>query len=368
MKLVELKCKNCGATLKVKPNSNDIHCEHCKANYKLDDEVQHIKYDDMEKAGYDYEKGKQKARQEHEQRKKIEADKQKIEKIRKSQTKTESFIYDRIHSAISKQAMQETIEKDDNATAIATASHAKNKESDTHNKQNSVDFVSQNSKKIFIGALIAIFIIAPLTLFSFMIFSSLKKADSDMSSIKHVSDESTSSKAEQDSESSSNNNNENIDNSNDALSPCQKELQGFTPKEGVYNDMLKIRITNLKAECDAYSGWNYYTATLEITNIDGSHDKQWYMPSQSNISSTITRSNMAYYPSIKPDELPSDLPQRSCNGIKDNGEDFSIAKSQTIKSAICGWAPSNAKNIIYSYYYQPSDYAELLDLTLLTKE
>ena len=77
---------------------------------------------------------------------------------------------------------------------------------------------------------------------------------------------------------------------------------------------------------------------------------------------------MAYYPSIKPDELPSDLPQRSCNGIKDNGEDFSIAKSQTIKSAICGWAPSNAKNIIYSYYYQPSDYAELLDLTLLTKE
>ena len=55
---------------------------------------------------------------------------------------------------------------------------------------------------------------------------------------------------------------------------------------------------------------------------------------------------MAYYPSIKPDELPSDLPQRSCNGIKDNGEDFSIAKSQTIKSAICGWAPSNAKKAL----------------------
>lgn len=368
MKLVELKCKNCGAVLKVKSDTNDIHCEHCKANYKLDDEVQHTKFDNMEKAGYDYEKGKQKARQEHEQQKKIEADRQKIEKIRKSQTKTESFIYNRIHSAISKQVMQETIEKDDDTNITAITNHIENKESNPRNKQNSVDFVSQNSKKIFIGALIVIFVIAPLTLFSFMIFSPLGKTDSGMSSIKHIPDESTSGKAEQDSESSSNNNNENIGNSNDALSPCQKELQGFTPKEGIYNGTLKIRITSLNAECDAYSGWNYYTAVLEITNIDGSHDKQWYMPSQSNISSTITRSNMAYYPSIKPDELPSDLPQRSCNGIKDNGEDFSITKSQTVKSAICGWAPSDANNIIYSYYYQPSDYAELLDLTLLTKE
>ena len=76
MKLVELKCKNCGGILKVQPGTTDIHCEHCKTNYKLDDEAQHIKYDDMEKAGYDYEKGKLKARQEHElekQRQKIEA-------------------------------------------------------------------------------------------------------------------------------------------------------------------------------------------------------------------------------------------------------------------------------------------------------
>lgn len=76
MKLVELKCKNCGAVLKVQPDSIDIHCEHCKANYKLDDEAQHIKYDDMEKAGYDYERGRIKAKQEHEdekRRQKLEA-------------------------------------------------------------------------------------------------------------------------------------------------------------------------------------------------------------------------------------------------------------------------------------------------------
>ena len=61
MKLLELKCKNCDAALTVKPNTTDIRCTHCKASYKLDDEVQHIKFDDMEKAGYDYERGKQKA-------------------------------------------------------------------------------------------------------------------------------------------------------------------------------------------------------------------------------------------------------------------------------------------------------------------
>lgn len=65
MKLIELKCKNCGAILKVKSDSIDIHCEHCQANYKFDDEVQHIKYDDMEQAGYEYEKGRIRAREEH---------------------------------------------------------------------------------------------------------------------------------------------------------------------------------------------------------------------------------------------------------------------------------------------------------------
>lgn len=366
MKLLELKCKNCGAALKVKPDTADIHCDHCKAYYKLDDEVQHIKYDDMEKAGYDYEKGKQKARQEHEQQKKIEADKQRIEKIRKSQTKTESFIYNRIHSAISKQVMQETIEKDVGVTPITN--HVESKKSDSSNKQSPADFVSQNNKKIIIGVLIALFVVAPLILVGSLLFSPLKGNDSDIASVHYSKDNTPHKDTDQNSEPKPETENKEANEPSEAVTPCQKDLQGFTPKEGIYNDILKIRITDLSAECDAYSGWNYYTATLEITNIDTSHDKQWYRPSLSNISSTITRSNMAYYPSVKPDELPSDLPQRSCNGIKENGEYFSIAKSQTVKSAICGWAPSNAKNIIYSYYYQPSDYSELLDLTLLTKE
>lgn len=76
MKLVELKCKNCGAILKINPDTPEIHCEHCKANFRLDDEARHIKYDDMDKVGYEYEKGRLKARREYElekQHREIEA-------------------------------------------------------------------------------------------------------------------------------------------------------------------------------------------------------------------------------------------------------------------------------------------------------
>ena len=64
MKLLEMKCKNCGALLKVEENAQYINCQYCNTKYKLDDEVQHIKYDDMEKSGYEFEKGRIKAQQE----------------------------------------------------------------------------------------------------------------------------------------------------------------------------------------------------------------------------------------------------------------------------------------------------------------
>lgn len=65
MKLLELECKNCGATLKIDENTENISCPYCKAIYKIDDEVKHIKYDDMENSGYEFEKGRIKAQEEH---------------------------------------------------------------------------------------------------------------------------------------------------------------------------------------------------------------------------------------------------------------------------------------------------------------
>ena len=64
MKLLEMKCKNCGALLKVEENAQYINCQYCNTKYKLDDEIQHIKYDDMEKSGYEFEKGRIRAQQE----------------------------------------------------------------------------------------------------------------------------------------------------------------------------------------------------------------------------------------------------------------------------------------------------------------
>lgn len=65
MKLVELECQNCGAALKIEEGTEMVSCPYCKATYKLDDEAQHIKYDDMENSGYEFEKGRIKAQKEH---------------------------------------------------------------------------------------------------------------------------------------------------------------------------------------------------------------------------------------------------------------------------------------------------------------
>ena len=67
MKLVEMKCKNCGATLKVNSDDKGVKCTFCNTTFKIDDEVQHIKYDDMEQSGYEFEKGKIRAREEAKQ-------------------------------------------------------------------------------------------------------------------------------------------------------------------------------------------------------------------------------------------------------------------------------------------------------------
>jgi len=69
MKLLEMKCKNCGAKLKINVEEKETCCQFCGTKFKIDDEVQHIKYDDMEQSGYEFEKGKIRAREEAKQTK-----------------------------------------------------------------------------------------------------------------------------------------------------------------------------------------------------------------------------------------------------------------------------------------------------------
>ena len=58
MKTLDTTCPNCGAPLKVNLETHDATCEYCGS---------HIVFDNDEQAGYEFEKGRQRAQQEYEQ-------------------------------------------------------------------------------------------------------------------------------------------------------------------------------------------------------------------------------------------------------------------------------------------------------------
>ena len=65
MKLIETTCPNCGASLKVDMERGFCYCEYCGTKLILDDEAQHVRIDNAEQAGYEFEKGRQRAQQEY---------------------------------------------------------------------------------------------------------------------------------------------------------------------------------------------------------------------------------------------------------------------------------------------------------------
>ncbi len=64
MKLVQVKCKNCGATLMVPEDSLRVQCEYCDSYFTLDDEANHVKFDNAKQAGYEFERGRIRAQKE----------------------------------------------------------------------------------------------------------------------------------------------------------------------------------------------------------------------------------------------------------------------------------------------------------------
>lgn len=67
MKLLDLTCPKCGAQLKIDDKITKGFCEHCGTVVLIDDEVKHIQYDNVEEAGYNFEKGRQRAQVESRQ-------------------------------------------------------------------------------------------------------------------------------------------------------------------------------------------------------------------------------------------------------------------------------------------------------------
>ncbi len=61
MKLIAIKCPNCGSKLEFTPNSKTVTCEYCGFDIMVDDEVKRFKLDDAEQTGYELGKGMQRA-------------------------------------------------------------------------------------------------------------------------------------------------------------------------------------------------------------------------------------------------------------------------------------------------------------------
>lgn len=64
MKLLDMTCPHCNAALTIEPANKNATCPYCGATLLLDEEVVHVQYDNAEAAGYEFEKGRQRARQE----------------------------------------------------------------------------------------------------------------------------------------------------------------------------------------------------------------------------------------------------------------------------------------------------------------
>lgn len=65
MKLIDTICPHCGTALKVNMERGFCFCEYCGAKLLIDDEAVHIQYDNAEQAGYEFEKGRQRAQEEY---------------------------------------------------------------------------------------------------------------------------------------------------------------------------------------------------------------------------------------------------------------------------------------------------------------
>lgn len=64
MKLVTTKCPQCGGAMQIDEQFKKAVCPFCETVFVVDDEKQHIQFDGAEQAGYEFEKGRIKARQE----------------------------------------------------------------------------------------------------------------------------------------------------------------------------------------------------------------------------------------------------------------------------------------------------------------
>lgn len=64
MRMIDMSCPHCGAKLQIEQNRSKIFCEYCDSELLLAKDNQRLNVDQAEDAGYQFEKGRQRAQQE----------------------------------------------------------------------------------------------------------------------------------------------------------------------------------------------------------------------------------------------------------------------------------------------------------------
>lgn len=100
MRLIDLKCSDCGASMKANPELKKVMCPYCGKEMLIDDEIKKVQIDNSFDFGYESEKGKLKAQKEHElelireeEEKKQRAEQARIEEAnRKAKEKNDALL------------------------------------------------------------------------------------------------------------------------------------------------------------------------------------------------------------------------------------------------------------------------------------
>ena len=64
MRLIDMTCPHCGSALKVDADRQKAFCQYCGTELLIDDEVKHVRYENAEQTGYEFEKGRLRAQME----------------------------------------------------------------------------------------------------------------------------------------------------------------------------------------------------------------------------------------------------------------------------------------------------------------
>ena len=65
MKIIELKCPECNSAIEVDAECKEAICKYCGTKFMIDDEIDRVHLENAEQTGYEFEKGRQRAMQEH---------------------------------------------------------------------------------------------------------------------------------------------------------------------------------------------------------------------------------------------------------------------------------------------------------------